>query len=169
MKSKNLILAAMLMAMPSTIMAQQNIKKAFDALLSDNITENKTRHVLDRDSETGRMTALADVYDFTISNATSLDRLNDIRKAFDKPISPRWSVHLRIRVSSALDHPPHIVLVVDEDVAVHSVPHDGKPELRPPVDRGDCHALLRGKLLRGVVRDVGLDEPRLFPACDDAE
>ena len=97
MKSKNLILAAMLMVMPSTIMAQQNIKKAFDALLSDNITENKTRHVLDRDSETGRMTALADVYDFTISNATSLDRLNDIRKAFDKDKKDAYSVNSGVR------------------------------------------------------------------------
>ena len=39
MKSKNLILSAMLMALPSTLMAQQNIQKAFDALLKDKIVE----------------------------------------------------------------------------------------------------------------------------------
>ena len=97
MKSKNLILAAMLLALPSTIMAQQNIKKAFDALLSDNIIENNTRHVLDRDSETGRMSALADVYDFTISNATALNRLEDIRKAFDKDKKDAYSVNSGVR------------------------------------------------------------------------
>ena len=97
MKSKFFILAAMLMAMPSTIMAQQNIKKAFDALLSDKITENKTRHVLDRDPQTGRMTALADVYDFTISSSSALERLNDVRKAFDKDKKDAYSVNSGVR------------------------------------------------------------------------
>lgn len=97
MKSKFFILAAMLMAMPSTIMAQQNIQKAFDALLSDKITENKTRHVLDRDPQTGRMTALADVYDFTISSSSALERLNDVRKAFDKDKKDAYSVNSGVR------------------------------------------------------------------------
>ena len=66
MKSKNLILSAMLMALPSTLMAQQNIQKAFDALLKDKIVENKTQHTLERDPETGQKTAQADVYDFTL-------------------------------------------------------------------------------------------------------
>ena len=47
MKSKNLFLAAMLMVYPSAMMAQQNVKKAFDALLKDNIVEIKT-HVYTR-------------------------------------------------------------------------------------------------------------------------
>ena len=97
MKSKFFILAAMLMAMPSTIMAQQNIQKAFDALLSDKITENKTRHVLDRDPQTGRMTALADVYDFTISSSSALERLNDVRKAIDKDKKEAYSVNSGVR------------------------------------------------------------------------
>ena len=93
MKSKNFILAAMLLAMPSTIMAQQNIQKAFDALLNDKITENKTRHVLDRDPETGRMTAMADVYDFTISSNSALDRLKNVRKAFETDKKDAYSVN----------------------------------------------------------------------------
>jgi hypothetical protein len=97
MKSKNFILAAMLLAMPSTIMAQQNIQKAFDALLSDKITENKTRHVLDRDPQTGRMTALADVYDFTISTSSALERLSDVRKAFDKDKHAAYQVNSATR------------------------------------------------------------------------
>ena len=97
MKSKYFILAAMLLAMPSTIMAQQNIQKAFDALLSDKITENKTRHVLDRDPETGRMTALADVYDFTISSSSALNRLKDVRKAFETDKKEAYSVNSGLR------------------------------------------------------------------------
>ena len=87
----------MLMALPSTIMAQQNIQKAFDALLSDKITENKTRHVLDRDPQTGRMTALADVYDFTISTSSALERLSDVRKAFDKDKQAAYQVNSATR------------------------------------------------------------------------
>ena len=93
MKSKFFIFAAMLLAMPSTMLAQQpNIQKAFDALLSDKITESKTRHVLDRDSKTGRMTALADVYDFTVSSNSALERLNDIRKAFEKDKNEAYKI-----------------------------------------------------------------------------
>ena len=97
MKSKNFILAAMLMVMPSTMMAQQNIQKAFDALLNEKISETESRHVLDRDSESGRKTAQADVYDFTISSSSALARLNDVRKAFDKDKKDAYSVNSGIR------------------------------------------------------------------------
>ena len=103
MKSKYFFLAAMLLAMPSTIMAQQNIQKAFDALLKEKITENKERHVLDRDPETGRMTAMADVYDFTISSSSALDRLNDVRKAFDKDKKDAYSVNSGVREKGGED------------------------------------------------------------------
>ena len=97
MKSRNLILAAMLLAMPSTIMAQQNIKKAFDALLNEKITENKTQHVLEEDSETGRLKAMCDVYDFTISTSSALERLKEARKAFDKDLKDAYSVNTALR------------------------------------------------------------------------
>ena len=103
MKSKNFILAAMLLAMPSTMMAQQNIQKAFDTLLSDKITENKTRHVLDHDPETGRMTALADVYDFTISSSSALSRLKDVRKAFETDKKEAYSVNSGLREKGSGD------------------------------------------------------------------
>ena len=103
MKSKNFILAAMLLAMPSTMMAQQNIQKAFDTLLSDKITENKTRHVLDRDPETGRMTALADVYDFTISSSSAISRLKDVRKAFETDKKEAYSVNSGLREKGSGD------------------------------------------------------------------
>lgn len=97
MKNKNFILAAMLLVMPSILMAQQNIQKAFDALLSDKITENSTRHVLDRDPETGRLTALADVYDFTISSNSALERLKNVRKAFETDKKDAYSVNSGLR------------------------------------------------------------------------
>lgn len=103
MKSRNFILAAMLLAMPSTVMAQQNIKKAFDALLNEKITENRENHVLDRDPETGRMTAMADVYDFTISSKSALERLDDVRKAFEKDKKEAYSVNSGIREKGGED------------------------------------------------------------------
>ena len=42
MKSKSIIFTAMLTALPSALMAQQNIQKAFDALLNERIVETKT-------------------------------------------------------------------------------------------------------------------------------
>ena len=93
MKSKYFILAAMLLAMPSTMMAQQNIKKAFDALLNEKITESKTQHIFERDPQTGRKSAQADVYDFVITAPSALERLKDIRKAFDKDKEAAYSLN----------------------------------------------------------------------------
>ena len=52
MKSKVMILTAMLTALPSAMMAQQNIQKAFDALLNEKKVEIKTQHSLEVDPET---------------------------------------------------------------------------------------------------------------------
>ena len=93
----------MLLAMPSTMMAQQNIKKAFDALLNEKITDNRASHVLDRDTETGRMTAMADVYDFTISSKSALERLNDVRKAFEIDKKDAYSINSGIREKGGED------------------------------------------------------------------
>lgn len=84
MKSKSLILTAMLTALPSALMAQQNIQKAFDALLNENIVEIKTQHTLERDPETGKKKAQMDIYDFEVANPTGISRVRDIQRAFDK-------------------------------------------------------------------------------------
>ena len=68
MKSKSLILTAMLTALPSVLLAQQNIQKAFDELLNENIVEIKTQHTLERDPETGKKKAQMDIYDFEVAN-----------------------------------------------------------------------------------------------------
>ena len=79
-----MILTAMLMALPSALMAQQNIEKAFEALLNEKNVEIKTQHSLERDPETGKKTAQADVYDFEVSSPTGLSRIKAIQKAFEK-------------------------------------------------------------------------------------
>ena len=84
MKSKSLILTAMLTALPSVLLAQQNIQKAFDELLNENIVEIKTQHALERDPETGKKKAQMDIYDFEVANPTGISRVRDIQRAFDK-------------------------------------------------------------------------------------
>ena len=84
MKSKCIILSAILMALPSTLMAQENIEKAFKALLNEENVEIKTQHSVERDPETGKKTAQADVYDFEVSSPTGLTRIKAIQKAFEK-------------------------------------------------------------------------------------
>jgi hypothetical protein len=74
----------MLTALPSVLLAQQNIQKAFDALLNENIVEIKTQHTLERDPETGKKKAQMDIYDFEVANPTGIRRVRDIQRAFDK-------------------------------------------------------------------------------------
>ena len=53
MKSKKLILSAILMVVSSTVMAQENIQKAFDALRqSKGQEETYTNHFMERDPDT---------------------------------------------------------------------------------------------------------------------
>lgn len=92
MKSRNIILAALLTAMPSAMTAQENIQKAFEALLNDKIVETKTQHSLERDPETGQKSAQADVYDFVVTNASALSRIKDIEKAFDKDKNAAYQI-----------------------------------------------------------------------------
>ena len=84
MKSKNLMVAMILMLSATTANAQQNIQKAFDALLNENIVETKTQHSLEKDPDTGKKTAQADVYDFVVTDPSVLCYVKDIQKAFEK-------------------------------------------------------------------------------------
>ena len=92
MKTKNIILAALLTAMPAAMTAQENIQKAFEALLNDKIVETKTQHSLERDPETGQKNAQADVYDFVVTNASALSRIKDIEKAFEKDKNAAYQI-----------------------------------------------------------------------------
>ena len=84
MKNKSIILTAMLTVLPSAMMAQENIQKAFDALLAENIVEITTNHSLEREPETGRKTLQADIYDFMVTDPSVLCHIKDIQAAFEK-------------------------------------------------------------------------------------
>ncbi|MBR3122660.1 MAG: hypothetical protein IKH48_00665, partial [Prevotella sp.] len=83
---------ALLTAMPAAMTAQENIQKAFEALLNDKIVETKTQHSLERDPETGQKSAQADVYDFVVTNASALSRIKDIEKAFEKDKNAAYQI-----------------------------------------------------------------------------
>ena len=94
MKSKSLILSAMLIAMPSAIMAQQNIQKAFDALLKQKqVIKVTAHHDMEKDPETGVKKGQADVYDFTLPAGNPWRQLVlDIEDAIHKDSENAYSV-----------------------------------------------------------------------------
>lgn len=100
MKSKSIIFTAMLTALPSALMAQQNIQKAFDALLNERIVETKTQHSLERDPETGKKTSQMDVYDFSVTNSVGLNKIKNIQKAFEKDKEAAYQIRSGSNVGS---------------------------------------------------------------------
>ena len=93
MKSKNLILSAILMAVSSTVMAQENIQKAFDALKqSKGQEETYTNHFLEKDPDTGLMEGMSDEYEFKIADAANKHLITAIRQAFNKDEQAAYSM-----------------------------------------------------------------------------
>ena len=93
MKSKNLILSVILMAVSSTVMAQENIQKAFDALKqSKGQEETYTNHFLEKDPETGLMEGMSDEYEFKIADAANKHLITAIRQAFNKDEQAAYSM-----------------------------------------------------------------------------
>ena len=93
MKSKKLILSAILMAVSSTVMAQENIQKAFDALKqSKGQEETYTNHFLERDPDTGLMEGMSDEYEFKIADKANKHLVSAIRQAFNKDEQAAYSV-----------------------------------------------------------------------------
>ena len=93
MKNKSLILSAILMAVSSTMTAQENIQKAFDALKqSKGQQETYTNHFLEKDPDTGVMEGMSDEYEFKIADATNKHLITTIRQAFTKDEQAAYSV-----------------------------------------------------------------------------
>lgn len=95
MKSKSMILTAMLMALPSVLMAQENIEKAFEALRqSDWQEETMSSHHVDKTPGTGVMEGMSDEYEFKIAkvNVASKQLILDIKNAFTKDREAAYSV-----------------------------------------------------------------------------
>ena len=73
------------MAVSSTVMAQENIQKAFDALRqSSGQEETYTNHFMERDPDTGLMEGMSDEYEFKIAEKANKHLITAIRQAFDK-------------------------------------------------------------------------------------
>ena len=92
MKSKNIILTVMLTVLPTAMTAQENIRKAFDALLDEGNIEIKTQHVLERNPDTGRKEAQSDVYDLMVVSPSGKCCVRDILEAFDKDKEKAYTV-----------------------------------------------------------------------------
>lgn len=84
----------MLIAMPSSLMAQQNIQKAFDALLKQKqVIKVTAHHDMEKDPETGVKKGQADVYDFTLPAGNPWRQLVlDIEDAIYKDSENAYSV-----------------------------------------------------------------------------
>lgn len=93
MKSKDLILTAILMAVSSTMMAQENIEKAFDALRqSRSQEETYSNHFLEKDPDTGLMEGMSDEYEFKTTYPDGKSLVTAIRQAFTKDEQAAYSV-----------------------------------------------------------------------------
>jgi hypothetical protein len=124
MKSKSLILSAMLIAMPSALMAQQNIQKTFDALLKQKqVIKVTAHHDMEKDPETGVKKGQADVYDFTLPAGNPWRQLVlDIEDAIHKDSENAYSVSSSENNKGA----NYVTLVVgdgsSESVAIGKIP-----------------------------------------------
>ena len=91
MKTKNTIIAALLALMPAATFAQENIQKAFEALIKSNDVELSQQHLLEKDVETGKKRSQSDIYDFTIPK-TKKALVKAIESAFDRDREQAYNV-----------------------------------------------------------------------------
>lgn len=88
----------------------------------------------------------------------------------DEPVRPHGHVlDVAIGLACALDHPADVILIIDLDVSPVAVAQRRKALLHPFVHGLGPNAFLGGKLLGAVLAQVGLCEPGLLTACNDAE
>ena len=81
------------MAVSSTMMAQENIEKAFDALRqSRSQEETYSNHFLEKDPDTGLMEGMSDEYEFKIADAANKHLITAIRQAFNKDEQAAYSM-----------------------------------------------------------------------------
>ena len=83
MKNKTFLAACIMMTLPLSVSAQENIKHAFDALVGDSHAAISTIHKLNKDPETGVKEGQLDVYEFTLP-ISKLSLVKNIERAFDK-------------------------------------------------------------------------------------
>ena len=93
MKSKSWLFTALLMALSSAAMAQENIEKAFEALRFDEAQEETmSSHHVDKTPGTGVMEGMSDEYEFKIADKANKHLVSAIRQAFNKDEQAAYSV-----------------------------------------------------------------------------
>ena len=93
MKSKKLLVAAVLMLTATAALAQQHIQEAFDALRRDKVQkEIWSKHSVEKDPDTGLMEGLEDTYDFLIVEPSRRRLVENIQKAFRQDEGKAYSV-----------------------------------------------------------------------------
>lgn len=94
MKTKNIILAALLTALPSAMTAQENIQKAFDTLReSKHQKEVSARYNVEKNPDTGQLEGMSDVYEFAIPNPQNKSLITAIEKAFRQDEHKAYSIN----------------------------------------------------------------------------
>ena len=93
MKSKKLLVAAVLMLTATAALAQQHIQEAFDALRQDKVQkEIWSKHSVEKDPDTGLMEGLEDTYDFLNVEPSRRRLVENIQKAFRQDEGKAYSV-----------------------------------------------------------------------------
>ena len=88
-----MLIVGIMILMPTAVVAQENIQKAFDALrMSRNQKEINARHSLEKNPDTGMMEGLEDTYDFLITDPSARHLVDDIQKAFKQDESKAYNV-----------------------------------------------------------------------------
>lgn len=95
MKSKKLMVAAVLMLTATTALAQQHIQEAFDALRQSKAQQEVwSENSVEKDPATGKLEGLTDTYDFVIMEPGQKGKklINNILKAFEQDEPAAYSV-----------------------------------------------------------------------------
>ena len=85
------MLAAGLMMLPVAVMAQENVKKAFDALIQDTSIELHAHHKLEKDPETGKKESQLDWWEFTLPKSKQ-QLVKNIQRAFELDREQAYSI-----------------------------------------------------------------------------
>lgn len=88
---KNMLAVSLLMLMPAAAQAQENIKKAFDALVENDAADVSARHKLDKDPDTDEKVSQLDVWEFTLPKS-QIRLVKDIERAFERDKEKAYTV-----------------------------------------------------------------------------
>lgn len=74
MKNRHFLVVCIMVMLPLATPAQENIKRAFDALINDSQATVSATHKMNKDPESGVKEGQLDVYEFYASHIESVSR-----------------------------------------------------------------------------------------------